>query len=553
MKQGTSFFNAAALRKNLTRFAPAWGIYGILMLLVVLSRGNLDEVGFAEGMAISAVVMVIINFGYALLNAQLLFGDLFNSRMCNALHAMPLRREGWFLTNVASGLLFSLIPNTAISLLCAVICREFWAIPALWLCAVTMEYLFFFGVAVLSAYLVGHRFAMGLVYVILNGFSLILYWLVYSIFEPMLYGVTVQMESFVDFCPLVKLCTFTYLDIYWENMQAFWQFADGWGYLGICAGIGVAALALGLLCYRKRNLETAGDFAAMKPVAPVFLVLYTICGGACCHGFFSLFLGEENEVFLFLGLAIGYFTGKMLLQRTVRVFKFKTFLGFGAVVLAMVLSIVAVQTDLLGIVCWVPKAEQVASVSITTGGSYNYQYNRLTLTEAEDIENILEIHRYGLENRDEGSNGVRDTRVMLRYTLRSGAVREREYYVDVDTPCADVIRKYISHPRVVLGQVYEQQDIYTLYGVELPETGLFVVSQEALEQLTEAILADCAEGNLPQDWSYLDAYDKPTWLTLEYRTADGMHYYTELRFTPMAKHLTAWYNAQPDPDTIPIG
>ena len=553
MKLRTSFFNAAALKKNLTRFAPAWGLYGIVMLLVVLSRGNLDEVGFAEGMQISAVVMAVVNFFYALLCAQLLFGDLYSSRMCNALHAMPLRREGWFLVNVTSGMLFSLIPNAAISALCIVICGEFWPIPVLWLCAVTMQFLFFFGVAVFSAYLVGHRFAMALVYIILNGFSLILYWLVYSIYEPMLYGVTVQMESFIDFCPLVKLCTFSYMDIYWENMQAYWEITDGWGYLGLCAGLGVLAMALGLVCYRRRNLETAGDFAAVRPIAPVFLVLYTICGGACCHGFFSLFLGEENEVFLFLGLAIGYFTGKMLLQRTVRVFKLKTFLGFGAVALAMVLSIVAVRTDLLGIVRWMPKAEQVASVTITTGGTYSYRTNFLTLTEAEDIENILEIHRYGLQNRDEGEDGQRDTRVLLRYTMKSGAVREREYYVNIGTSCGDTVRRYISHPRVVLGEMYEMQDTYRLTGVEVPDRSMFVISQEALEQLMAAILADCAEGNLPQDWSYLDAYDKPTWLTLEYRSADGMHYYSELRFTPMAKHLTAWYNAQPDPDTIPIG
>lgn len=48
---------------------------------------------------------------------MLLFGDLYNSRMCNALHAMPMRRETLFLTNVVSGLLFSMIPTAVMALL----------------------------------------------------------------------------------------------------------------------------------------------------------------------------------------------------------------------------------------------------------------------------------------------------------------------------------------------------------------------------------------------------------------------------------------------------
>lgn len=541
MKLKTSFFNVSALKKNLTRFAPAWGLYGLLLLLIVLNSGTLNAEEFAEGMQISIVLMAVVNFFYALLCAQLLFGDLYNSRMCNALHAMPMRREGWFLTNVTAGLLFSLIPNAATTLISFVICGEFWMTPVLWLCAVTMQFLFFFGVAVFAAYLVGNRFAMALVYIILNGFSLILCWLLFSIFEPMLYGVTVQTEPFLDFCPVVNMCRFTYMDIYWENMQAHWQITDGWGYLGICAGLGVVALVLALLCYRKRNLETAGDFAAVKPVGPVFLVLYTICGGACCHGFFSLFWGEENEIFLFLGLAIGFFTGLMLLKRTVRVFKLKTFLGFGAVVLAMILSVIVVRTDLLGIVRWMPKAEQIQSVSITTN---RVSDERLTLTEEDDLEKILQIHQYGLENRDASTDGRRDTRVILTYTLRSGAVRQREYYVNVGTACGDMLRFYLSRPEMVLGDVYGKLDEFTLQGVELPDGKAFIVSAEVLRALMDAIEADCAGGDLAQDWAYTEGYGDQYWINLRFVNQDGLHYYNDIVFTQASTNLMMWYRTQ---------
>lgn len=541
MKSRTSFFNAAALRKNLTRFAPAWGIYGLLMLLVVINGSDLSEKAFAQSLAQTIPLMVVMNFFYAPLCAQLLFGDLYNSRMCNALHAMPMRREGWFLTNVASGFVFALVPYTAVALVSLMLCGEFWMFPLLWLGAVIMQFLFFFGVAVLGAYLVGHRFAMGLVYIIINGFSIIAYWLVYSIFEPMLYGVTIQADRFLDFCPVAKLCTFSYLDIYTPGIPHHWDFVDGWGYLGICAGLGVVAMTLALLLYRKRNLETAGDFAAVKFVGPVFLVLYTICGGACCHGFFSLFLGDENQVFLFLGLAIGYFTGSMLLQRTVKVFKLKTFLGFGAVALAMILSIVVVRTDLLGIVGWMPKAEHIKSVGITTGN----RNDRLILTEDEDIQKILQIHQYGLENQDAGNNGVQDVWVTLTYTMKTGVVRERQYYVDVTDPCADYVRSYMSRPEVVLGAVYNQLDSYTLRQAEFYyEVGFLVTDKESLQQLMDAILADCAQETLAQDWGFSGREQEHSWLTLEFYSQSGNYYYVDFHFTEKAENITAWQQAQ---------
>ena len=547
MKSRTSFFNPTALKKNLTRFAPAWVLYSIGLALIFLNVRGLTDFYFAGNLGSSISIMAIANFFYALLCAQLLFGDLYNSRMCNALHAMPMRREGWFFTNVASGLLFALIPYTAVALLSSLFCGSLWMFPLLWLGAVMMQFLFFFGVAVFAAYLVGNRFAMALVYFILNCFSPLLYWLASSIFEPLLYGITIRQEWFSEFCPMEKMCETYYLmvsDVVEVLGQWSWDFVEGWGYLGICAGIGVVALGLALLCYRKRNLETAGDFVAVKPVGPIFLALYTICGGACCHGFFSIIVGDENEFFLFLGLAIGFFTGLMLLQRTVKVFKLKAFLGFGAVVLAMILSIVVVRTDLLGVVGWMPKVEEIKSVSIITGGTSDFRNSKLTLTEAEDLENILQIHQYGLDNRDASIDGRRDARVILTYTLKSGAVRQREYSVNVGTACGDMVRQYMSHPSIVLGTVYDLLDTHMLTGVTIEELGMFVTDEEALQQLMDAIMADCAEGNLAQDWAFTDGLGKYNWLTLEFHSKTGQWLNTDLRFTPAAKHLTAWLEIQ---------
>ena len=40
MKSRTSFFNKTVFKKDLTRFAPAWGVCTILMLLALISMAD---------------------------------------------------------------------------------------------------------------------------------------------------------------------------------------------------------------------------------------------------------------------------------------------------------------------------------------------------------------------------------------------------------------------------------------------------------------------------------------------------------------------------------
>ena len=110
MKLRTSFFNVAVLRKNLTRFAPVWVLYAVAEVLGLLSL-NLEKAEIvAEDLTQIMGPVAIFHGIYALVVAACLFGDLFDNRMCSGLHAMPMRREGWLLTNIASGLVFALIP-----------------------------------------------------------------------------------------------------------------------------------------------------------------------------------------------------------------------------------------------------------------------------------------------------------------------------------------------------------------------------------------------------------------------------------------------------------
>ena len=73
MKSRTSFFNKAVLRKDITRFAPAWGLYLTAMLLLSLALFIEEDIYLAQTMGVTLGPLSVVNFGYALVVAALVF------------------------------------------------------------------------------------------------------------------------------------------------------------------------------------------------------------------------------------------------------------------------------------------------------------------------------------------------------------------------------------------------------------------------------------------------------------------------------------------------
>ena len=79
MKSRTSFFNPNVLKKDITRFAPLWGLYTVFMLLTLflIWADYTDAARFARNAPEIMIGMGVVNFAYGGLCALLLFGDLF--------------------------------------------------------------------------------------------------------------------------------------------------------------------------------------------------------------------------------------------------------------------------------------------------------------------------------------------------------------------------------------------------------------------------------------------------------------------------------------------
>ena len=548
MKLRISFFNPTVFKKDLTRFAPTWALYtvGLFMMLAVCMDATYNY-SQAENMAATLGFMAVLNLGYGLLNGQLLFGDLFSARHCNALHAMPLRRECWFITHTVSGFLFSFVPNLAMSLVAALILKGGWVAAAMWLAAVTMQYVFFFGLAVLSAMCVGNRFAMVLLYGIISFLSLIIYWFYYSIYEPLLYGVFCNHESFTLFCPVWELAGNGYKLVGItadKRVLTYRDFAlgEGWGYLSICAVIGVGLLALALLLYRRRKLESAGDFMAVRPLEPVFLGLYTMSMATFFQMFAELF--EQSEyIFLGLGMIIGFFTGLMLIRRTIRVFQPKAVLAFLLVCAVFAGSMVMTAADVVGVTRYVPKTEQVASVTITPS-QYNYNYSGVQLMEEpENIEKAVALHEAILAGKTTAAPLEDDTAVCITYVLNNGKTLRR-YYTGIDTnsEAGQLIAYFYNRTEYILNGKPEDvlNGLQNVYFNDYEKGHSANLPAHIGRGLLKAAIADCEAGLMTQHWAYMQENTTIAWVEFNWVDDNGREYYNSLEVFQASANTIAY-------------
>jgi len=563
MRSRTSFFNKTVFKKNLTRFAPVWGVYTLCLTLGILltysNGGSLKQWHFAYHMAEMPQYMALVNLFYAPVVAQLIFGDLYSSRMCNALHAMPIRRENWFFTNYLSGLSVSVLPGLVVTLLSALLCggsliRDAWQLPWLTLAASTLQFVCYFGIAIFAAMCSGNRLGMLLIYGLVNGGAFIAYWLVDTVYTPMLYGVvtpTVLVETLTPMANMLDNAFVKVQDALYQLKEQYGNELNGafstfqlvretWGNLLVWTAAGAVFAVIGLVLYKKRDLECAGDAMAFRVLEPVFQVLGAVVCAAAAQFFLYMFLGSSGANYLFLaaGLVVGWFACCMLIERTTRVFRLKNWAGLAGLTAAVAISLFLTHIDILGVETWQPKAEDVASVKLS--------YGRYELTDREDIQKLIDIQSEALETRlDKGDAyayvqdasgqwvpyfgetvaaeeleqlAERDGRYAfytnITYRLKSGKEVARRYTLWSDGQAADHYRsimsrwEYVNSDQIytigsktevkVLDLVLEDLEMFDIEGIgerKVPEW-----SQEELTELAKgfiaAVQADCAEGNM---------------------------------------------------------
>lgn len=458
MKSKKSCFSGALLRRNLSRFWAVWALAAAVMSLYFFATAG--RMGFSGQSSESfrfpfpglshrdwsaweyePIINPIPPFLFGMLAAVCVFRYLHQARSAYMLHAFPLTRGTLFRTSLLSGFLLGYAPifcATGVYTL-ALSLRSSSALfpPLLRGClAALLQFIFFYGLAVLCMQLSGRTVTSVLLYGLLNVLFALLAALVGGIFKPMLRGVVAFSDALdrISFLsPVVKLFLL-------NRQQATLYYP-----LALCA-VGFCLLALSWLLYRRRRLECCGETVAYRFLRPIYAVLITIAGIALFGGIGELFFTNSNAKTLATavlllclgGAAVGFLGGMMLLDRTMHIFRRRTWLILAALVIALACGMTAAEACCRRVTYFLPvSAEALSYVEIapidrarTNCVSGKDAPQAFKLTRAEDIDEVLSLHGRILNVLDKTLTDdifYGDCGISITYHEKNGKVVRHEY------------------------------------------------------------------------------------------------------------------------------
>ncbi len=459
MRSKTSFFNATIFWKNVKRFWPLWGTYlGIWILALPVTIANADHLNkpleFLEiALEIASHLGPFMSFGFAVLSAMAVFNFLYSAKSACMICALPLRREGLYLTSFASGLFWLLGANLLVALigLLAGLSKGMFLLNAMaqWFAIVSLQSLLFYGFACLCAVLTGHLLVLPMVYGVLNFTAVFVEAMINSLRETFSYGATDLWDfAMAPLSPLVYMLSTMGEARDYEGVTGAFDgpglsrvWFEGWGPLVLYGAVGLLLAFAGLMIFRRRHMETASDVVAVRPLKPVFK--YCLAGGcALALGMllYAIVVAEGNLfsydsvpaliVCMLVGGFVGYFAAEMLVRKSFRVFK-GSWRGFVIFSFAAVALVLCLELDVFGYERKQPDAEEIFGASIEMSGTYAY------VEDPESVQMVLDLHEDLIRQkktvekivRDPAGENCRITWLDLDYMLKDGSIMKREYRV----------------------------------------------------------------------------------------------------------------------------
>ena len=175
-------------------------------------------------------------------------------------------------------------------------------------------------------------------------------------------------------------------------------------------------------------------------------------------------------------------------------------------------------------------------IFLGTGGSQYYSKTDAQITDPAMIEDIIQIHEQGILDRNAQYDGKNDVRVYITYHMKSGATRQRVYYINHNSDAGRSLKTYMSSPEVVLGGVYTG----TMTPKEIMIFDLRITDPADIRRFLDAVIADCEAVNLGQDWCYTEHSDYIFWIEMLCDTNTNLNTYQSIRASSDAEHVIAW-------------
>lgn len=540
MKSRTSLFNPTIFRSFLKRYWLMWLFYGGLLIATFclpLLNALQNYVRYAPawygGMNPGAELLnnlggfsVIINLMCCGIIAAISFSYLYNTRHTGMMNSLPIRRETLFVTVLLADLAGLLLADVVMVLICLAMEAAFGMVNAyalgVTLLVLVLENVAFMGFAVVCCMLTGNAFAGPIVYLILNFTAPAVEFMGRYLLSTLQFGSTGAIVDLTEWLSPPYYIMMSLRRIPVDGVEGAY-YMSGVGSLAAYALAGVVFMALALVLYRKRRMETAGDVVAIEILKPVFKACASLAGALCLASLVKeslynvQFYGAKALIYLcvlmIVGGVIGWFIAQMLVEKTIHVFN-HGWKGIGLMSLCFILFLTAGYFDWYGYERRVPELDEVREAFVSTFGA-----ERVSTDDPETIQAFIDLHESIIANKQthldaEMNYGARQF-VNILYDLENGKTIHRNYYVAsgeaayldtdsdlwkleaaVNTP-ASIRGRYVMPVPITPANVTECVIHYTdAETMEQWQEYYDLTPAEMAEFYNECILPDIADGDL---------------------------------------------------------
>lgn len=535
MKSKTSCFNRTIFKKNFTHYWPLWGLFfGYLLLIMPVQIWQMAASKWSETLDETArmynIVDIILRmqiepvqyFMFGCAAALAVFSYLYSPKNANMIHALPVNRLELYVTNFVSGLFFLIIPELIVFLISMLVClaNQITCVQYLFfgfLCQAGITF-FAYSVGVFVAMFTGQIIAMPVYFVIVNYLYVGSLYLVSQLVGLINYGVSQVWNP-------GKSCILSPLYYLGNNLRSRVTYAGdtantisgiqirGMYLVALYAAAGVVFSLIAYQLYKRRQIETAGDWVSIGVVKPIFRWGVALCGGILLSVAFTDTLHSSVDINVYLCLIvcmvvvgfICFFLAEMLLEKNFRVFRKKRLIECAIFSAVAVLFITLFKMDAFGIEHRLPAEDKIEAAFV-------YMDFPVQVRE-EDFKTLLTLHRKVIDNKKEYLELSKKDKgyyfTTFRYYLKDGSVFDRQYALPVT-------EEYLFDSTQPSGQIYvwekEHENLRReMFGVnyvfneyisgsidlynEEGSSRNYVFSTEELEQILAAVEKDIDAGN----------------------------------------------------------
>jgi len=260
--------------------------------------------------------------------------------------------------------------------------------------------------------------------------------------------------------------------------------------------LAIAILYISLLMYKKRALEKNGDILVFEILKPIFIALTAILAGFSGY-FYVCDLFNVKNVFIMLPFAfVGIIISNMLSKRA---FTLKGIIMpciYYTLGIALLFSVF--KFDLFCYERHLPNVEDVQTVTLASDneskttfwledGKYVYsdplKPEELEFTSKEDIQNVINLHKFCFENKLTAG----DSYYPINYTLKNGKKLKRYYPVNYKQ-YEDLLKPVLETPQMRMEKYQFTRDYeYSITGITIRDFRTKSNSEKAEGELSKSI------------------------------------------------------------------